>query len=987
MSYNNSYGGFSSNWDPSSIHQRTANPIGDIVEQDDVDSNQVAASGVTGWNPDQYLPEDGTWNQQQEPSQWNSSSRTEHQPHRPKRYEPYQISNSSHPHPHHAHLPTSSEQPIPFPDFDLSNPSSFLLPDQQGSLPSWQNNQSIDTERRESDSTRSGVSGGGGEHDDLPVASSSNFNLQKAYDSLPSFGLGDPRTTTQQNGKEAEGEKAGDKKLVKKADKSCRKCRDRRVRCDRVYPVCDRCRKRREVCNYVDTVNVDEFEEGGDAQKVVELQSKVAALERQLKASTSSNTTAPPSTERRPSLNRDNPASHRSGSGTSGSGSRSGSGSGSGSNPSRTPPTPSEIGPSSIINGIGEIYSNQLRFKQDETVHLISHLMGMHSIPNLGHTNPNWRLGETEVMKQLTIHLLDAATRACCANIPGIKPLADQLDYYKANLDKLDGAGQCAVAVLCALGARASPHSALLGVATQSLADASPSPPLFLYAGERREIACRALERRAREVCWVNGMLESTNLSDLDAIIGVTQVLIYEEIVPQKSRLFTRIAAGMYHDLRFKAVERKERTGRDPRIGPGTALFLADAVIAASSSRPSFISTSELENYYVTDGVPIPDFPGSNLLDELDKILQRPLNKEKLTDAITQGIIWVSGCARLFAQLTMSRRPSSPSPLPLLKNLWTLIDSVHNSLQHLQSIFVHLDQTQVADLDDSPYALDHFVLLGVRADSILVDLINLMHIWLKKDRNGEGIWTEGEGDPLLASMRQESALRVRKCLKLSAFYAQLFLSSQDKHLVHHMMMQLEILNDWSEWVLQRVGTPGGPPSAEYEITETELDWFQRALELSCYYTPKAANRLSRFSALRREEAKRPSARLHVEPLVPAIPLDTIIPQQTVYDNPSYINDISSSGGQDQDQSGGDDQLFPLGGGLIGTPSQLFVFDTYGIASQQGWPAGTQDAVSSDSTFKQGFTGESWLSVEYPDNVASGAMFGEAPENFLPSPGE
>jgi hypothetical protein len=34
--------------------------------------------------------------------------------------------------------------------------------------------------------------------------------------------------------------------------------------------------------------------------------------------------------------------------------------------------------------------------------------MGMgSSFTNLGHTNPNWRLGETEVMKQLTIHLME----------------------------------------------------------------------------------------------------------------------------------------------------------------------------------------------------------------------------------------------------------------------------------------------------------------------------------------------------------------------------------------------------------------------------------------------------------------------------------------------------------------------------------------------------------------------------------------------------
>jgi hypothetical protein len=47
-----------------------------------------------------------------------------------------------------------------------------------------------------------------------------------------------------------------------------------------------------------------------------------------------------------------------------------------------------------------------------------------------------------------------------------------------------------------------------------------------------------------------------------------------------------------------------------------------------------------------------------------------------------------------------------------------------------------------------------------------------------------GDWAESEDDPLLLEMREESMLRVRKCLKLTAFYAQLYLQSQDKHLVH-----------------------------------------------------------------------------------------------------------------------------------------------------------------------------------------------------------
>ncbi|GAA6017493.1 hypothetical protein JCM11491_006842 [Sporobolomyces phaffii] len=953
MSYNNNFGGYPTDW----LNAPHGHPLG----PDDGTRNGAAAarsaSGLVDWSQEQYLPE--VWGQAtpQPPGSSSRSIPSDHRPPRPLRYEPYQI-------PHHAppvaHLNPSSSAigPSQFQHFDLSS-SAFLH--HPSTLADWQG--SLEQSRRDSDSTRSPTSR---ENSDPKAATPAVFGHQHQQPaSPPDFDAED----SQADNAEPATRGTGDKKLVKKADKSCRKCRDRRVRCDRVYPVCDRCRKRRENCSWADTVTWNEYEEGGDAQKVIELQSKVAALERQLKASGSnalppfpaSQQNALPAPEKRPNQGQGSPSSGRSGSNTSATGS----------NPSRVPPTPPDTSSYSIVSSIGEIYSGQLRFKQDETTHLISYLMGMGvSFADLGHSNPNWRLGEPEIMRQLTIHLMEAATRACCANIPGIKPLADRVEFYKRNLEKLDAAGQCAVAVLCALGARASPHSALLGVATTSLADGTPSPPLFLYAGERREMACRALERRAREVCWVNGMLESSNLSDLDSIIGLTQVLIYEEILPQRSRLFTRVACGMYHDLRFKAIERNERTSRDPRIGPGTALFLADAVIAASSSRPSFISTSELELYYLTDGVPIPDFPGSNLLDELDRILTKPLTKEKLIDAITQGTIWVSGCARLHAQLTMSRRPNSPSPLPLLKNLWSLVDNVHNSLQHLQSIFVHLEQSQVADLDDSPYALDHFVLLGVRADSVLVDLINLMHLWLKKDRNGEGLWMEKESDPFLLEMRQESELRVRKCLKLSAFYAQLFLSSQDKHLVHHMMMQLEILSDWTEWAVQRVGSPGGPPSAEYEITEAELDWFQRALELACYYTPKAANRLQRLAALRRAESERPFARLHARPLVPPASLDTVVPPQAIYDG-SHAQSSSAEG-----------DLFSLGGGFVGSPSQLWIFDDYGIAAQQEYAPGTQDPLTHDDTFRRGFTGQSWIFVDKTNESGDGGLLGSVLPDFV-----
>lgn len=366
---------------------------------------------------------------------------------------------------------------------------------------------------------------------------------------------------------------------------------------------------------------------------------------------------------------------------------------------------------------------------------------------------------------------------------------------------------------------------------------------------------------------------------------------------------------------------------------------LADAIISSASSRPSYITTGELDQYIVTDGVQIPDFPNADLGDELRKCTQRPLTVDKLVDALTTSCLWVCGCARLFAQLSTGalplslppsssrarrtdvvfvcaragRRQNAPSTLPLLKSLWKLIDKVHNAIQELQQLLVGLACNQVAGCEDQPFGLEHFVLLGVRYDSLLVDLINLQHVYLcvprpllsppppppapidddlnarsMKNRDGPGTWAEREDDPLLASMRQESELRVRKCLKLASFYAQLYLQSQDKHLVHHMLMELEMLPEWTMWAAQRVGQPGGPVSEEYEVSVDELDWFQQALELSSYYTPKAAHRLQALSQARKRFQSREveSASLSLSPSLALPPLSFLPPTSFVPRTPS-----------------------------------------------------------------------------------------------------
>ncbi|BGP51267.1 hypothetical protein JCM10450v2_007196 [Rhodotorula kratochvilovae] len=749
------------------------------------------------------------------------------------------------------------------------------------------------------------------------------------------------------------------KRIVQRADKSCKKCRERRVRCDRAWPACARCKKRREACEWTDITNVDEVEEGGDAERIAELRAKVASLERQLKTTSLSGGAG--GAAKTAHVSPAESSSHRASSDSA--------------LHARGFPALASQGaaPRTIPGVVQDIWTKTLRLGQDEGDVVAAFVGQRTGRMDLGRGNVHWRLGQAEMARHLTFHLMDAALYACCSKLPGIKPLADRIDYYKAHLETLDPAGQCAVAVLCALGARASPHSQLLGVSAIHLQDGTPSPPAYLYAGERRELACRQLEARARELVWSHGFFDEMDVNMLDSMVGLVQLLIYEEVLPRQSRFFARNAIGMYFDIRHEALDKGERTSADSRIGPGCALFLADAIISSACSRPSYITTGELDQYIVTDGVAIPDFPNSDLGDELRRCTQRPLTVEKLVDALTTACLWVCGCARLFAQLSTGRRPGAASTLPLLKSLWKLIDKVHNAIQELQQLLVSLQVNQVTGCEDQPFGLEHFVLLGVRYDSLLIDLINLQHVYLMRDRNGPGIWSEREDDALLRAMRQESELRVRKCLKLASFYAQLYLQSQDKHLVHHMLMQLEMLPDWTTWAAQRVGQPGGPVAEEYEVSVDELDWFQQALELSSYYTPKAAHRLQALTQARAryqgDEEQSISEQLKDAPNplpYSALPtVDHLNAQRAAVEshmasNPRFHYDLPPGNNTTalNALSPPDDpqHMFQISEQVQPSPEQLYVFDSFGIAASHGQPLDAQTPVPGLEFVQAGFGG-------------------------------
>ncbi|GAA5929182.1 hypothetical protein JCM1841_006226 [Sporobolomyces salmonicolor] len=587
-------------------------------------------------------------------------------------------------------------------------------------------------------------------------------------------------------------------KVVQKADRSCKKCRERRVRCDRAYPACARCRKRREDCVYSEGVYIETVEEGSDQAKIAELEAKVASLETRLKNASNGATTfptpLPPLPAAATTLTRENLAS---------------------------------IIGQTLLNDLSPKETTVLHgFLKEQDQSVLFRAQDLRSTAN-----------PTDVA--LTFLLLDASTRACCTRLPGLQLLRDRLPYYKANLHALDPPCQVVVVALCAVGARVIPNSALFGVPNVTFSDGTVSAQLFLAVGTRREKVCQALQATAIEASWASGVLRERNYDNLDSLLGLVQVLIHEEGRMQESRFFLRQVVGTFLDLRHEEMA----MGVMSNITEATtaAIYLSDAFVSSTCNRPSFIHPADLD-YFVTCGLPVPDLVNLRLSEVLEDQLGAPLSRGTIVSMLTTIDLHVLSCHRVFAQVSSPRRPGAASNLPFLRNMWTVLDQIHNAIQRLQQHLVNLASPPTGYGDD-PDAVNHAILLAIRADNSLVDLVMLIHVHLSKKRGEGSYWPDREGNEELERMRSESSMRVFKCLKLLAFYCQLYTASQDKHNIFHLLLRLEALPDWTSLVSLRIGAPGGPLTDEFEVTQEELDWFRSGLELTCFYSPRGAAQL------------------------------------------------------------------------------------------------------------------------------------------------
>ncbi|KAM0752687.1 hypothetical protein T439DRAFT_323299 [Meredithblackwellia eburnea MCA 4105] len=622
------------------------------------------------------------------------------------------------------------------------------------------------------------------------------------------------------------GARRGIKKPTQVADKSCARCRERKVRCDRSYPSCRRCRKRRETCEYPEFVYVEEAE-GDEEGRLKALEDKMAILESRMPVAIEGEI---------------------SGSTLSG--------------PSKVPiiPIPTNT-PFPILHPPADhvekdlataIYRAIVReAKPAEESQLASFLLAkIMGVTTLGKQSTDWKLALPAMARELTSHLVDCSLAACFAQLPVFKLLIKRLQPY--NLETLaESSAQVAISVLCALGARSSPHSALLGIPIPSAKDASAD--LLRSIGERREKACRALVDLAWEKCWQlklfwGGGNENREAHEaLEAQVGLSHFMILEDIRKDETRWLVRNAMGLYQDLQYDATTDDLH---DVRRNVGPLLFEGDSILAAQLRKPCMISHTQLTAYF--------DPKGTLTLDSLDvlkakdsltamieSLLTRRIDKADIEDALNGVSTWTNSAQRCFALLATGRRPGVETSLEAVRVLWRVIDDIHATIQRLQHVLVNLDHFPEGLDPNDKFAVDRYVLLGVRIDSRLVDLCNLAHGFLL-DR-GSSILVDEE----LRMLLMESDMRIRKCLKLSAFYYQLFLSSTDKHMVYQLTVQLELLPNWVELACQRLGHPGGPTDAEFEVSEEELEWLAKGLQVACFYTPRAAPRLLELDTGRR----------------------------------------------------------------------------------------------------------------------------------------
>ncbi|BGP30374.1 hypothetical protein JCM10296v2_002128 [Rhodotorula toruloides] len=678
-----------------------------------------------------------------------------------------------------------------------------------------------------------------------------------------------------------------------KADKSCAPCRARKVRCTRSWPKCARCVERRLDCGYGGFVPIDVVKQMHPESRVLELEARIKSLESELANAQSHAPVSP-------------------GGGFNGL--------------SLASDLPFEIynhlfGHSRLAHGLA---GPSALFSFDEERGVVEETLGRahveavciavrrraaeaKALPKLevGDADTEaacWRstvARDVEVVNDVAAlgvlerssnadwvrwviwALLDAFWATCSSNVPTFRPFLTptrKLHFYL----RLSSLTACECAILAAflsIGIRSTDDIALLGISSE-VGGAEE--------GRKREELARAMRMLMYELYERAevGFGEGSEAGlQTGLVIGV--VSMWNELLPRRTRSIVRTSLGVYKDLFDSAPTDEAR--HSLQVMYTLPLLHQDSTVAAYLRSSPLISDQDLATYF--PAFPVPVFGRAEeeqpvLIDELSKWLDldRLGGATHLQHILGSMVIyrWLSACLRWCAEMSCSKGASRQLPVASVDYLLSTLASLHAYIQTLQHHLTHLAPASAAHPSclgpDGDTCQDVHLRWATRLDREIDDAT-----WLVFSVVGERLVRE---DQQLAKIEMESGegghagiwhddidietlkmceTRVRKGLKLAAFYFNFFANSPDPHQTHHLAWSLELIPSWTFLATQRYVPPLSSTAEPdplalrdkaTELSERELDWIERGLDLAQRYHPVAERRLNELRMYREANQKR-----------------------------------------------------------------------------------------------------------------------------------
>ncbi|BGP06328.1 hypothetical protein JCM10049v2_002149 [Rhodotorula toruloides] len=693
-----------------------------------------------------------------------------------------------------------------------------------------------------------------------------------------------------------------------KADKSCAPCRARKVRCTRTWPKCARCIERRLECGYGGLVPIDVVKQMHPESRVLELEARIRLLESELANAHSHAPVSPGSSFNALSLASD---------------------------------LPLEIytrlfGHTQLVHGLAGGPSTLFSLDEERGVaedalgrsHVEAvctavrrRAAGAKALPKLDVGDADseaawWRITvarDAEVVEDVAAlgvlertrnadwlrwviwALLDAFWATCSSNVPTFRPFhtpTRKLHFY-LRLSSLTACERAILAAFLSIGIRSTDDVALLGISSEL----RPAEE-----GRRREELARVMRSLMYELYERAevGFGEGSE-AGLQTGLVVGLVSMWNELLPRRTRSIVRTSLGVYKDLFDSAPTDEAR--QSLQMMYTLPLLHQDSTVAAYLRSSPLISDQDLATYF--SAFPVPIFGRAEeeqpvLIDELSKWLDldRLGGATHLQHMLGSMVIyrWLSACLRWCAEMSCPKGASRQLPVASIDYLLSTLSSLHAYIQTLQYHLTHLAPASAAHpscLDpDGDTCQDVHLRWATRLDREIDDatwlvfsvvgerLVREDHRLAKIEmEDGEGGHAEAWHEDIDIETLRICETRVRKGLKLAAFYFNFFANSPDPHQSHHLAWSLELIPSWTFLATQRYVSPSVSPAEPdplarrdqaTELTERELDWIERGLDLAQRYHPVAERRLNELRMYREANQKRLGPRAVVA--APAVPV-------------------------------------------------------------------------------------------------------------------